>query len=74
MEKIYISKYGKELGIEEDEQVNVIDSELSFFPKCPKINDEDAKELGREFEFLVLDKNKDKINNKKKHFFNFLER
>ena len=74
MEKIYTTKYGDIFNIETDERIRFTDYPTPPYPILPRITDEEAKALGKNFQFLVLEENKNKINDAKKHFIGLLQK
>lgn len=74
MENFYTNKYGDIFNLEKDEKIKITDYPSPPYPILPTITDEEALALGKKFQFLVLEENKDKINSTKKHFIGLLEK
>ena len=71
MELSYKKKYSDIFDITDSEEVKIIDYPSPPYPAMPRISDEEVKILGKKYQFLVLEENKDKIKDEKKYFFDF---
>ena len=67
----YKTEYGDIFNLEDNEEIRITTYPSPPYPAIPRINNDEAKFLGREFPELILDENKNKFLNNGKYFFNF---